>query len=272
MLTKTFVLLASAALALAAPAGPAPPKPAAPAGPAAGPAGCIGKTQPALPVNGGARELAQPPAGTKLKAIALGFGIQNYTCASDTASAVATGAVAMLYDITKLYPGQGPKSLSVEAFNALTTTALWNHDVPLNFDPVTDDRIAGSKPASLTAPFTASEALKLDGLDPIPFAGHHFFRADGKPAFVLNKDVGNTGKDGINYVAKKEDAIDAPTTSDKGPEGTGVVGWLQLSAVEDTKGASMLYRVVTAGGNSHGCANGGKADSVSYAAQYWFFG
>jgi hypothetical protein len=264
MLTKTFVLLASAALALAA---PAPPRP----GPAGAP-GCPGKTQPVLPVNGGARELVQPPAGTKLKAIALGFGIQNYTCQSATASAVATGAVAMLYDITKLYPGQGPKSLSAEAFNALTTTALWNHDVPLNFDPVTPDRIAGSKPASLTKPFTASEPLKLEGLEPIPFAGHHFFRADGKPAFVVNKDVGNTGKDGINYVAKKDDSIDAPASADKGPEGTGVVGWLQLGALEGTKGASTMYRVVTAGGNSHGCSSGGSADSVSYTAQYWFFG
>jgi hypothetical protein len=260
MLTKTFLLIASAALALAAPAPPA-----GPGGPKGKGPGC-NKPQPVLPVHGGAKELESPPAGLALKAIALGFGIQNYTCSSDPSEkAAATGAVAMLYDVTSLYPGQGPKSLSLEAFNSLTTNALWNHDVPLNFDPVTDDRINGSKGASLTKPFTEDAPLKIEGLDPIPFTGHHFFAADGKPTFVVKK--GN-----INYVGAKKDSIDAPAGADVGPEGTGAVAWLYLSSVEGTKGATHLYRVLTAGGVSHGCAEGAGNDSVSYATTYWFYG
>ncbi|KAI9163058.1 hypothetical protein HJFPF1_04656 [Paramyrothecium foliicola] len=263
MLSKTFFLIASAALALATPL------------PATAPgAGCPStKPQPVLPTNGGPKELESPPAGTKLKAIVLGFGIQNYTCSSEAgAKPVATGALAMLYDVTSLYPGQSSKSLSLESFNALTTTALWNNDVPLNFGPVTDDRIAGSKPASATKPFTKDAPLKLKGLSPIPFAGHHFFNAEGKPAFVVKKNTGSTGKTGITYIAEKKDGIDAPAGADRGPEGTGAVGWLYLGPVAGTTGAQYLYRVLTAGGVSHGCSSGPGADSVSYTTTYWFYG
>ena len=213
-----------------------------------------------------AKELVAPPAGKTLKAIALGFGIQNYTCGSDpTAKATATGALAMLYDVTSLYPGQGPKSLTLEAFNSLASTALWNHDVPLNFVPVTEDRINGSKGASATKPFTRDAPLKIAGLDPIPVTGHHYFAADGKPTFDVKK--GN-----IKYIGEKSDSVDAPAGADVGPDGTGAVAWLYLGALPGTSGATHLYRVLTAGGVSHGCASGPGNDSVSYATTYWFFG
>jgi hypothetical protein len=50
--------------------------------------------------------------------------------------------------------------------------------------------------------------------------GHHFFDAKGTPTF----DLSAVGK--ILYGAKTGD-IKAPATSNKGPEGTGAVDWLQ---------------------------------------------
>jgi hypothetical protein len=75
-----------------------------------------------------------------------GFG-SGHSCAW---KATAIGALAMLYDVTLLYPGHGPRSLTLKAFKTLPSTVLWNHDVPLNFTSVTEDRIEGSKGASAT--------------------------------------------------------------------------------------------------------------------------
>lgn len=270
MFAKSFLLFAAATLSLASPLH------------TRAKSSC---STPVLPVNGGgkspyisqpllqvyilthtiAKELAAPPAGTTLKFIGLGLGIQNYTCADIGASAAATGALAMLYDVTSLYPGQSRKSLSQEAFDALTSTALRTHDIPLNFNSSTDDRVEPSSPgASLTDPFTADAPLQLDGLDPIPFLGHHFFNSGGVPQFVLDSGA-------VNYLGRKDDNISAPSTADPGPQNTGAVDWLQLGAQDGSVGAVELYRVLTAGGDSHGCASAAGGDSTTYSALYWFY-
>lgn len=212
------------------------------------------------------RELQSPPNGTRPKHIALGIGIQNYTCAAVGSTAAANGALAMLYDITALYPGQGPSSLSQEAFDSLTATALRSVTVPLNFDTAsTDPRVEPSSPgASLTNPFTADAPLQLDGLAPLPFLGHHFFNSASVPTFVLDGGA-------VNFVGAKNDGITAPPTADAGPQGTGAVDWLYLTATAGAVGASSVYRVDTAGGVSHGCASAAGKDSTTYAAAYWFF-
>jgi hypothetical protein len=216
---------------------------------------------PVLPVNGGDKELPSSGNAT-LKYILLGFGIQNYTCESTEATAASIGAVAMLYDVTPLYPGQGPQSLTIEAFNELTTTTLHNKDIPLN---LLEPPLLGADPSE---PFlNPGEDLVLDSVDaPIPFVGHHFFNINRTPQFKVSGDNGD-----VNFLATKLDSATAPGSADVGPDGTGAVGWLYLGAGEGTVGGSYVYRVITAGGNSHGCAAGNAVDSTSYTTQYWIF-
>ncbi|OAQ61587.1 malate dehydrogenase [Pochonia chlamydosporia 170] len=249
---KSYLLMLSAALALGLPSGSScAPSP---------------KT-PTLPQTGGATNLPAPPAGSKLLHIALGFGIQNYTCASVGATPTATGALAMLYDITDFYPGQSKKSLSQKDWDGLTSRALWTQNVPLNFNKSSAGRVDARYPgASQTNPFTKDAPLCLRGMRELPFLGHHLFTSAGVPNFILEG-----GK--INMLAGKNAGVDAPTNADKGRDGTGAVAWLQLGAKDGSIGnAKLVYRVLTAGGNSHGCAKAAGQDSTSYTAQYWFYG
>ncbi|ATY65486.1 malate dehydrogenase [Cordyceps militaris] len=254
MLSKSLLLLASlASSVLAAPASCAAPKPATPT----------------LPLTGGAKELTNPPDGLKLLHIALGFGIQNYTCAAAGATPTATGALAVLYDARPLYPKQGPRSLASAAqFAQLPADVLATHPVPLNLDNRLDRADPAHPGASLTEPFLAPPAgLVVDGVnEPLAYIGHHFFTDKGVPAFYL--DNGS-----IFLTSKKDEAVDAPVEASAGPDGTGAVAWLKLSATDAAVGpAKFVYRVLTAGGNSHGCVNGAGGDSTSYTATYWFYG
>lgn len=192
-----------------------------------------------------------------MKHVALGFGIQNYTCADVAAQPLAQGAVAMLYDITKLYPSQNRKSLDHSAWEFLTSQALAHHKVPLNLNP-------GGVGASSTKPFPKDKPLKLEGYGKFPFIGHHYFDAAGVPVFDFPKT------DEV-LIAKKLDGIKAPATADVGPEGTGAVDWLYLGDAGGSIGVTYVYRVYTAGGSSHGCQAKG-TDSTSYTTMYWFYG
>ncbi|KAG5748160.1 hypothetical protein H9Q70_009167 [Fusarium xylarioides] len=66
--------------------------------------GMPAKPNPTLPSNGGASELPEPSQGAALKYTALGFGIQNYTCADTNTTPTPISALAILYNITHLYP------------------------------------------------------------------------------------------------------------------------------------------------------------------------
>lgn len=231
MFAKSFLVVASAALALASP--------------------CIkSATTPTLPVNGGSTELPAP-TGT-LKHIALGFGIQNYTCSGAGATASATGALAMLYDITDYYPGTKRKSLSQDDFEHLTGDVLDSLAVPLN--------LVSTGGASATDPFTKAKALKFDG-NSFPFLGHHYFNSAGTPTFDLGSEL---------LHGSKSAAVDAPASANPGPKGTGAVAWLYLTDAGSSYGLSSVYRVLTAGGNAYSCSGAG-SQSVSYTAQYWFY-
>lgn len=107
-------------------------------------------TTPTLPLSGDATELpAAPPAGQSLVVIALGRGVQNYTCVDTTSTPVALGAVATLFDGTAL------ATINESAFNALPPKAVY---VPLN-SPIFSD---------------------------LPVLGHHYFIADGTPTFNIS--------------------------------------------------------------------------------------
>ncbi|EGR44385.1 uncharacterized protein TRIREDRAFT_112286 [Trichoderma reesei QM6a] len=251
MLAQSLLVLASAALSYASPVTCRAPMP-----------------DPVLPSTGGATELPPVPSNLELKVIALGLGIQNYSCPSvGASSAASTGALAMFYDISALYPDSGPRALSLEKFNQLPAFALNHHAVPLNFNDSSDGRVTAEGPgAVLSRPFTRAAPLDLgEEFGKLPFLGHHFFNTDGAPTFVLAR-----GK--FNVVAAKKASVPAPGSADPGPAGTGAVAWLALDANQNSRGATLVYRVETAGGNSHGCSKAAGQDSTSYAAQYWFYG
>ncbi|KAF5988561.1 hypothetical protein FBULB1_1437 [Fusarium bulbicola] len=216
-----------------------------------------GKPIPILPINGGPSELPAPPQDVALKHIALGFGIQNYTCAGIDATPISAGALAVLYDVTYLYPGQEPLSLTAQKWASLPSDVLDTVRVPLNRNE--------NGGASLTNPFPKKQALRVKSIrKAIPYLGHHFFSADGAPTFDLDK---------ANQVliAKKLEGIKAPVSAPPGPEGTGAVDWLYLGDAGGSHDVSFVYRVLTAGGASHGCKSKG-TDSTSYTTLYWFYG
>ena len=170
----------------------------------------------------------------------------------------------MLYDASELYPGVSRWSISESEFYDLPATLVEHYKVPLNFNSSTAGLVdPSSLGASTTDPFTAPVPLKMEGLPPLSWLGHHFFDLNGVPNFVLPNV-------GVDMLGAKTDSVAAPTTSDAGPEGTGAVAWLYLTALPGSKGAQVVYRVLTAGGNPQTCSVAG-SDSVSYSATYWFF-
>ncbi|OTB00995.1 hypothetical protein M426DRAFT_226095 [Hypoxylon sp. CI-4A] len=202
------------------------------------------------------------PDNTTLKHILVGHGIQNYTCSEANATAVSIGALAVVWDITELYPGTSTGSLSSADFNSLTSKVLRTTALPIN--PASD----GSDGADSASPFPAPEDLVIDGIpSAAKFMGHHFFDTSNTPTFDL------TGtSDGELFKGKKDASIPAPADADAGADPiTGAVDWLRLSDKGTSTGVSLVYRVLTAGGNAEVCSEAGQAQSVPYAAQYWVY-
>ncbi|KAK3388400.1 hypothetical protein B0T20DRAFT_397913 [Sordaria brevicollis] len=232
---------------------------------------------PTLPSTGG-DDLISPSPTARLKKIVIGHGIQNYTCVSALGAASptpsATGALAVLYDVTTLYPGLSKSSLSLSAFNLLPHALLWDRPVPLNRPD------NSSYSASTTSPFPAhSDLTNLANYPSLKYAGHHFFDNTGTPIFDL--DVS-----GLKASVTKIGNVAAPKDADRGVLDTGAVAWLKLvdNKKGESKGVNLVYRVQTAGGNPEGCVvadggNGkekrglgvGETQSVPYTTFYWFY-
>ncbi|KAL9597598.1 MAG: hypothetical protein Q9219_005037 [cf. Caloplaca sp. 3 TL-2023] len=190
-----------------------------------------------VPLSNGTASLPSPTDGFTLKAITLGRGTQNYTCAAgSTAAPVAVGAKADLLDATPLLP-LFPSSESQAILNLLP-------EYLVSFDFAT---IANST---------------------IPVSGRHIFDAAGVPTF----DLGSVGL----LKAKKLAGITAPPSACKGAngKGDGAVDWLALTEAPGSTTLKEVYRVHTAGGKAPKLCGGGDAQhfEVQYAAQYWFFG
>ncbi|KAA8569209.1 hypothetical protein MFRU_004g00580 [Monilinia fructicola] len=185
-------------------------------------------TVPSLPQ--GASELPAP-TGT-LAYVALGRGIQNYTCSAVGATPAAIGAVASLYDATELAKCDGT------AFTQLPGIAVYTQ-----------------LPSSSSASFLGLKTL-----------GKHFFDASGTPTF----DLSSVSK--ILYAAKTGDVaapINAnPGPADTGAvDWLSLAAKVTYTSV----GLTQVYRVETAGGNPiKPCTTVG-VESVPYAAQYWFY-
>ncbi|THV46636.1 hypothetical protein BGAL_0371g00100 [Botrytis galanthina] len=185
---------------------------------------------PLLPTTGAASALPVP-TGT-LAYVALGRGIQNYTCSAVGATPVALGAVASLYDATDY------AKCASTAFNNLPGIAVYTN-----------------------LPSTSSASFM--GLKPL---GKHFFDASGTPTF----DLSSVSK--ILYAAKTGDisppinSIPGPANT-----GAVDWLSLTAKSTYVSVGLTTVYRVETAGGNSiNPCTTTG-VQSVQYAAQYWFY-
>ncbi|KAF3762934.1 hypothetical protein M406DRAFT_242106, partial [Cryphonectria parasitica EP155] len=241
---------------------------------------------PTLPSTG-STDLPAPESNLTLLYVAVGHGIQNYTCADDsTATAVNTGALAVLYDVTSLYPGLSSTSMSSTSWANMTSAVLWDQAIPLNLvDPAAGDAVVAKQDdttypessynADSADPFPSPAAaldLSEDGLS-ASYLGHHYFDSESSPTFNL----AGAATAGLFFSAKKVGDVAAPTTADSGLLDTKAVDWLELadSGRGLSVGISNVYRVVTAGGGAEACsvsgASGNGTFSVPYTAQYWFY-
>ncbi|KAL1856462.1 hypothetical protein Daus18300_010729 [Diaporthe australafricana] len=228
----------------------------------------------------GAKGCTHDPVDLTINFVALGHGIQNYTCTSQNATATFIGALAVLYDITPLHPGCTGTSLSVDDFNGLSAQVLWDSEIPLNLVDASAAGPGSCLPgpcyqADSANPFPASPSdLALNGIT-AKFLGLHYFDAESSPTFDL---VGGADTMGLFFSGTKTGEVEAPSDADRGVLATGAVKWLQLGGNGRglSKGIAQVYRVVTAGGAAPACSDSGangpwQTLSVPYAAQYWFY-
>jgi hypothetical protein len=169
--------------------------------------------------------------------VAVGRGIQNYTCstANATAAPVSIGAVATLYNATcvaSTYP---------DLLAALPNVAL-------QFNLTSNDQ-ATLSPSYLT------------------ISGHHYFSNPTTPDFDLN-----TAAMGLGFAScLKNNTVPAPAGAPvgQGGEGHGSVAWLKLLTKDGATGdLEEIYRVNTAGGNPPAtCAGMPATFEVQYAAE-----
>jgi hypothetical protein len=172
-----------------------------------------------------------------LKHVAIGRGIQNYTCSQTNASAapVSIGAVATLYN-SSCVASTYPDLLAVLP------------NVALQFNLTSNDQSTLS-PSNLA------------------ISGHHFFSNATTPAFDLNTSAMNLGF----APCAKNNTVLAPAGAPvgQGDQGHGAVAWLKLITRSGATGnLEEVYRVNTAGGSPPAtCAGMPAAFEVQYAAE-----
>jgi len=188
---------------------------------------------PTVPIDGATSSL--PTTNSTLKFVALGRGIQNYTCTAANATPVAVGAIATLFDATSI------ANTDEDGLNALPAAAV--------FEPL---------PA-------AGSSITVSG-QTLPVLGNHYFDSVGTPSFVLSA---------VNMAifAAKIDSVTAPTDAANGPDGTAAVPWLYLTAKSGytSVGLTEVYRVETAGGSAFAACTEAGTQSIQYSAEYWFY-
>jgi len=181
------------------------------------------------------------PSGLTLVEVAIGRGVQNYTCANNSASATPApvGAIASLYNASCVAANYG-------------------------------DILTMLPPLALQFPVpSASSNLQPSNMDQV---GEHFFETTTTPVFNLNANPDS--QLGVAVCAKQANST-APATADKGVNGVGngAVAWLYLTTTTATTGnIKSVYRLNTAGGSPPKTCSGMPASfSVDYAAEYWFY-
>ena len=170
-------------------------------------------------------------AGLKLKHIAVGRGVQNYTCASAAATETpkAVGAVASLFNATC----DGVRAPAVLA--SVTKIAL-GYSIP-------NTKLAEGR-----------------------LSGHHEFTEKGVPFFKLQTDKVDFGT--VHVAAANKTA--APKNASEGPNGLGSVPWLKLTHV-DGDYQEVYRINTAGGVAPKTCEGIQGSISVDYAAEYWFY-
>ncbi|EXJ95096.1 hypothetical protein A1O1_00215 [Capronia coronata CBS 617.96] len=180
------------------------------------------------------------PDGLKLVHVAIGRGVQNYTCANSTATPAAVGAIAKFYNascVASDYP---------DLLDLIPTVAL-SYPVPSGAD----------------SPLEPSD---------LGLSSHHFFSNTTTPVFSF--DVSSGPQLGRVTAQKTNDSV-APSNAPVGVngQGNGAVPWLYLKSRSTTVGdIKAIYRLSTAGGSPPpSCADQPSTISVDYSAVYWFW-
>ncbi|KAJ7104396.1 hypothetical protein B0H15DRAFT_809854 [Mycena belliarum] len=173
--------------------------------------------------------------------VALGVGIQNYTCSSTTLKYTSTGAVASLFDISCLDKTPAFKTVSNAAFTAWST----------------------SKGSANTIGSKVGAANLL---------GFHYFvpAASGtgiSPKWDFTSTGKNAGKADAFVIGAKTGGISAPAPANPSVD----VDWLGLKNATGTL-ASKIYRVDTVNGQPPSSCVAGSADiTVKYTAKYFLY-
>ncbi|KAF8199207.1 hypothetical protein K438DRAFT_1583492 [Mycena galopus ATCC 62051] len=173
--------------------------------------------------------------------VALGVGVQNYSCTSTTSTYASIGAVASLFDISCL--------IGTPVFPVIQTDA---------FD------IWSQEPANVTATTIGS------GVGAPFLLGYHYFVTSPSGTGLSPKwDFTSTGRNAGNasayVIGAKVGDIPAPTNP------TTNVDWLALNNAQGSL-ASKIFRIDTVNGQPPSSCVPGSADiSVKYTAKYLLY-
>ncbi|PYI08480.1 hypothetical protein BO78DRAFT_428105 [Aspergillus sclerotiicarbonarius CBS 121057] len=176
--------------------------------------------------------LPSPSPNLTVQYVALGRGIQNYTCTNDTANPTSIGAMATLFDASCIVSAD--QKLFHRLPNILQSVPVETLDFFASF-------------ASLAGPDSA-------------ILGEHYFTASAQPFFDLRLS-GNEDW----AAAKKVASVASPMASMDVP-------WLKLASVDGVGIKEVYRVYTAGGASPATCEGMTKAFSVDYAAEYWFYG
>ncbi|KAH8828623.1 hypothetical protein DL96DRAFT_1813988 [Flagelloscypha sp. PMI_526] len=178
------------------------------------------------------------PTG-KLDYLALGVGVQNYSC-SDTGTYVSTGAVAELFDISCLYDSAVYSNIPDFAMQ------LWS---------------------AVPEGVTIQEFIQgISDFGNVAVLGQHYFipNLNGSGAAQPKWDFNSSNSTTAFVVGAKVANLTAPTGSQD-------IDWLQLKNVTGDLAASIYRTDTRLGQPPANCTNGSDPISVKYVSQYWFY-
>ncbi|KAJ7249777.1 hypothetical protein B0H12DRAFT_1121703 [Mycena haematopus] len=173
--------------------------------------------------------------------VALGVGVQNYSCSSTTSTYASIGAVASLLDLSCLDKKPEFATVQTTAFN------IWNKAPP--------------------AELATSIGRRVDA--PVLLGYHYFVTSPSGTGLSPKWDFTSTGKFAGNATAyvlgAKVGDIPAPTNSATN------VDWLALNNAQGSL-ASKIFRIDTVGGQPPtSCVPGSDPISVKYTAKYFLY-
>ncbi|KAJ6595519.1 hypothetical protein DFH09DRAFT_1134861 [Mycena vulgaris] len=173
--------------------------------------------------------------------VALGVGIQNYTCSATTLKYTSTGAVASLFDLSCIDKTPAFANIQTVAFKA------WS-----------------AMPASISATTVGAKIAA-----PTLLGFHYFVPSPSGTGISPKWDFTSTGKFAGNstafVLAAKAGSISSPVAP------TTNVDWLTLNNVQGAL-ASKIFRIDTVGGQPPASCVAGTADiTVKYTSKYYLY-